>query len=317
MRTRNMGRSNETLTTVGLGTWAHGGGEWKFGWGRQDDAESIRAIHAALDTGINWIDTAAVYGLGHSEEVLARALKEWSGAKPFVATKCGLVWDAERNISSRLSAESVRAECEASLKRLDLEVIDLYQIHWPKPEDEIEEGWGTVAELIREGKVRYGGVSNFDVAQLKRAQAIHPITSLQPPYSMLERDIEEEILPWCAEHDVGVIVYSPLQKGLLTGKITRDYVEAMDDADHRKTIDPMFREPELSRILEKIERLKTIAEQLSITVTQLAIAWVLRRPEVTSAIVGARRPDQIQGAAPGGDVDLSEDTIAEIERILS
>lgn len=316
MKTRTLGYTGEQLTAIGLGTWAHGGGDWAFGWGVQDDAESVRAIRAALDAGVNWVDTAAVYGLGHAEEVLGRALKEMP-EKPFVATKCSLVWDENGKTGSCLRAEGVRAECDASLKRLGLDVIDLYQIHWPKPDEDIEEGWGAVAELIREGKVRYGGVSNFSVAHMKRAQAIHPIASLQPPYSMLERDVEEEVLPWCAENKVGVIVYSPLQKGLLTGKVDRAYVEAMDDADHRKKLDPMFKEPALTKILEKVERLKPLAEGLGITRTQLAVAWVLRRPEITAAIVGARRPDQVEGVAPAAEVTLPDGVLADIESILS
>ncbi len=317
MKMRTLGYTGEQLTTVGLGTWAHGGGDWGFGWGAQDDAESVRAIRAALDTGMNWVDTAAVYGLGHAEEVLGRALKELP-EKPFVATKCSLLWDDEtRKTRSSLRADSVRAECEASLQRLGLEVIDLYQIHWPKPDEEIEEGWGAVADLIREGKVRYGGVSNFSVDQMKRLQSIHPIASLQPPYSMLERGVESELLPWCAENEVGVIVYSPLQKGLLTGKIDRAYVEAMDDRDHRKARDPMFQELALTDILKKVDRLRPIAAALDINLTQLAIAWVLRRSEVTAAIVGARRPDQVEGVAPASDVTLSEQTVTEIESILA
>ncbi len=316
MKTRILGYTGEELTVVGLGTWAHGGGDWSFGWGAQDDQESIRAIQAAMEAGVNWIDTAAVYGLGHAEEVVGRALKMVS-SKPFVATKCSLVWDDTRKTRSRLRADSVRAECEASLKRLGVEVIDLYQIHWPNPDEDIEEGWGTVAELIREGKVRYGGVSNFSVPQMQRAQAIHPVASLQPPYSMLERDVEQDILPWCAENKVGVIAYSPLQKGLLTGKVNQAYVAAMDDRDHRKVYDPMFRDPELTRMLAKVERLNPIADRLGITRTQLAVAWVLRRPEVTAAIVGARRPDQIEGVAPAGNVVLSDNDTAEIEAVLA
>ncbi len=316
MHKRVLGYTGVNLTVVGLGTWAHGGGDWAFGWGAQDDRESVRAIHAAMAAGINWIDTAAVYGLGHAEEVLARALKEMP-VKPFIATKCGLVWDRNRKIHSSLSAASVRAECEASLKRLGVEVIDLYQLHWPKPDEEIEEGWSAMSMLIREGKVRYGGVSNFNVQQMERAQAIHPIASLQPPYSMLERGVEADVLDWCAAHDVGVIAYSPLQKGLLTGKITREYVASMDERAPRKKIDPMFRDPELSRILAKLDRLKPIAAQLNLTLTQLAVAWVLRRREVTAAIVGARRPDQVHGVLAAATAFLPLYTVAAIESALA
>lgn len=316
MQKRALGYTGVELTVIGLGTWAHGGGDWAFGWGAQDDRESVRAIHAAMAAGINWIDTAAVYGLGHSEDVLGRALKEMP-VKPFIATKCGLVWDRNRKIHSSLSAASVRAECEASLKRLGVEVIDLYQIHWPNPDEEIEEGWSAMSMLIREGKVRYGGISNFNVQQMKRAQAIHPIASLQPPYSMLERGVEKDALDWCAAHDVGVIAYSPLQKGLLTGKITREYVAAMDERDHRRKIDPMFRDPEFSRIQAKLERLKPIAASMNLTLTQLAVAWVLRRREVTAAIVGARRPDQIHGVMAAAAVTLPVDAITVIESALA
>lgn len=316
MQTRTLGYTGEPLTAIGLGTWAHGGGHWAFGWGAQDDRESSHAVQAALDSGINWIDTAAVYGLGHAEEVLGRLLKAMP-ERPFVATKCGIRWDEQsRKTYFSLKADSVRAECEASLKRLGVETIDLYQIHWPRPDEEIEEGWSAIAELIREGKVRYGGVSNFSVEQMERARKIHPVASLQPPYSMLERDVEKEQLAYCAEHDIGVIAYSPLQKGLLTGKIDRAYVDAMDETDHRKTRDSMFREPEFSRILGKVKRLKPIAERLGITLAQLAVAWILRRPEVTAAIVGARRPDQIEGVAPAADIPWAEEVTREIEAIL-
>lgn len=316
MKTRKLGWTGVELTTVGLGTWAHGGADWRFGWGPQDDELSVRTIAAALDSGINWIDTAAVYGLGHAEEVLGRALGELR-AKPFIATKCSLVWDAKRNVGSSLAASSVKAECEASLKRLGVDVIDLYQIHWPSPEDQIEEGWGAVAELVREGKVRYGGVSNFGVAHMERARAIHPIASLQPPYSMLKRDIEKDVLPYCAKHGIGVIAYSPLQKGLLTGKVTREYVASLAPEDHRVKLDPMFRDPQLSEILHKVDALRPIAARKGCTLAQLAIAWVMRRPEVTAAIVGGRTPEQIRGTAPAMDVELSSAEVEQVEAILT
>ncbi len=315
MKTRKLGWTGVELTTVGLGTWAHGGADWRFGWGPQDDALSVKTIHAALDAGINWIDCAAVYGLGHAEEVLGRSLKGLK-ERPFIATKCSLVWDANRSVSSSLKADSVKAECEASLKRLGVDMIDLYQIHWPMPEEEIEEGWGAVADLIRAGKVRYGGVSNFNVAQMERAGKIHPIASLQPPYSMLKRDVEKDILPYCARHDIGVIAYSPLQKGLLTGKVTSDYVAALPPEDHRMKLDPMFRDPQLSEILKKVDALKPIAERNRCTLAQLAVAWVLRRPEVTAAIVGGRTPEQVRGTAPSMDVELSGADIEAIEELL-
>lgn len=303
------------LTTVGLGTWAHGGADWRFGWGPQDDELSVKTIRAAMDAGINWVDCAAVYGLGHAEEVLGRALRELK-QKPFVATKCSLVWDERRNVSSNLKADSVKAECEASLRRLGVDRIDLYQVHWPMPDAQIEEGWGAVADLVREGKARYGGVSNFSVAHMERVRAIHPVASLQPPYSMLKREIEKDILPYCAQHRIGVIAYSPLQKGLLTGKVTREYVASLAQEDHRVKLDPMFRDPELSAILRKVEALRPIAARCGITPAQLAIAWVLRRSELTAAIVGGRTPEQIHGTATAMDVELSAADIAEIEGVL-
>ncbi|MFA7159106.1 MAG: aldo/keto reductase [Kiritimatiellia bacterium] len=315
MKTRKLGYTGVELTTIGLGTWAHGGGGWKFSWGSQDDSDSIAAIKAALNCGINWVDTAPVYGLGHSEEVLGRALKELR-QRPFVATKCSRVWDSSGNILNNLSAKSIRAECDASLRRLGIDVIDLYQIHWPDTGEQIEEAWATVAALIKEGKVRYGGVSNFSVDQLKRIIKIHPVASLQPPYSMLKRNIEVDLLPFCAENDIGVIAYSPLQKGLLSGKITAEYILKMGRDDHRRR-DPMFNAPIFGQITEKIEALKSVAARSKLTIAQLAIAWILRRPEITAAIVGGRTPEQIKQTAPAGDVALSAGTIAEIEKILS
>jgi aryl-alcohol dehydrogenase-like predicted oxidoreductase len=323
MQTRKLGYSDLYLTTVGLGTWAIGG-EWAYGWGPQDDTESIAAIRRALDLGINWIDTAAVYGLGHSEEIVGQAIAGRRG-QVIIATKCGLVWDGGSTTPyGRLKAESVRREVEASLRCLNVEVIDLYQIHWPDPARDIEEAWGVIADLIREGKVRYGGVSNFSVEQLKRVQAIHPVASLQPPYSMLQRGIEEDLLSYCAANDIGVVVYSPMQSGLLTGKFTRERVANLPDSDWRKR-DHYFREPELGANLALVERLRPIAERNGRTVAQLAIAWVLRRSlrlcsgqaEVTAAIVGARRPSQIEETAPAGDWVLSAEDIAEIDALLA
>jgi len=311
MQTRTLGWTEVKLTTVGLGTWAIGGGNWEFAWGPQNDQESIETIHQALDMGINWIDTAAVYGLGHSEEIVGRAIKGMK-ERPFVATKCGRVWDDQGRITGNLTRESVRREAENSLRRLGVEVIDLFQIHWPDPDHQIEEGWATIADLIKEGKIRYGGVSNFNVEQLKRIQKIHPVASLQPPYSMLRREAEKELFPYCAEQHIGVIVYSPMQKGLLTGKITPERVKNFAPDDHRRN-DPMFQEPQLSSNLKLVEKLRSIAEKEGRSVAQLAIAWVLRRPEVTAAIVGARRPDQIKETAPAGDWSLSPQIIETIE----
>jgi aryl-alcohol dehydrogenase-like predicted oxidoreductase len=328
MQTRQLGTSDLHLTTVGFGTWAIGGGDWAFGWGPQDDAESVRAIHRALDLGVNWIDTAAVYGLGHSEEVVARALADRRG-KVIVATKCGLRWrkpmlrrEASEAAPShpatygKLTAKSIREEVEASLRRLGLEAIDLYQIHWPNPDKEIEEGWHTMAELVREGKVRWAGVSNFNVAQLKRAQQIHPVASLQPPYSMLRRDAEAELLPHCAAQQIGVVVYSPMQAGLLTGGfMSRERLEKLDPGDWRRR-DRFFQEPAFSQAIALVEKLRPIAARAGRTLAQLAIAWALRRPEVTAAIVGARSARQIEETAAAGDWVLSPELQAEVEHLL-
>ncbi len=316
MRTRILGYTGAPLTTIGLGTWAIGGGGWAFAWGAQDDADSIATIRRALDLGINWIDTAAVYGLGHAEEIVGRAI---AGRRHevFIATKCGRVWDEGSTTPyGRLTADSVRREAEASLRRLNIEQIDLYQIHWPNPEPQIEEAWATIADLVKEGKVRYAGVSNFNVAQLQRIQPIHPVASLQPPYSMLARGVEEELLSYCAAHQIGVIVYSPMQAGLLTGKVTREWVEQLPEDDWRKR-NPRFRDPELSANLALVEGLRPIAERAGKTVAQLALAWVLRRPEVTAAIVGARRPSQIEETVAASDWDLSAEEIAAIDALLA
>lgn len=317
MQTRKLGFSELKLTTIGFGAWAIGGGNWDWGWGPQDDAESISTIHRALDLGINWIDTAAAYGLGHSEEIVAIALKG-RREQVFLATKCSLVWDTPQDykVYNRLKAWSVRQECENSLRRLNTEVIDLYQIHWPNPDADIEEGWAEIARLIQEGKVRYAGVSNFSVQQMRRAQAIHPIASLQPEYSMLAREPENELLAYCAENHIGVIAYSPMASGLLTGKYNRQKVAALPPTDWRVTKNEYFREPSLTLNLEMVESLRSIAERNNRSLGELAVAWVLRRPEVTAAIVGARRPDQIAETALAGDWALSDDEQLAIDRIL-
>ncbi len=314
MKTKKLGKTSLEITTVGFGAWAIGGGEWEFSWGAQDDKESIAAIHKALDIGINWIDTAAVYGLGHSEEVVGKAVKGLS-KKPIIATKCSLCWDVKRKIYSSLQKESIRKEVEASLKRLQLDVIDLYQIHWPNPEQDIEEGWKTLAELVKEGKVRYIGVSNFSVNQMQRIQPIHPIASLQPPYSMLRRGIEDDILEFCEKNNIGVIVYSPMQKGLLTGKITKERIKNFPPDDHRAK-DSMFQEPYFGLISELLKHLQPIAERNHKTLAQLSLAWVLRRPEVTAAIVGTRNPAQIEETALASDWALSTKDIQEIDNLL-
>jgi aryl-alcohol dehydrogenase-like predicted oxidoreductase len=316
MQTRQLGTSDLHFTTIGLGTWAMGGGGWKFGWGAQDDAASIRAIQAGIDAGINWIDTAAIYGHGHSEEIVGRAI---AGRRNdvFVATKCGRVWeDGSREIGKRLRRESVLAEADASLRRLGIDVIDLYQMHWPEPDEEVEEGWAAVNELIAQGKVRYGGVCNFSVSQLDRVQAIHPVTSLQPPYSMLRRDIEAALVPWCAKHRVGILAYSPMQAGLLTGAFTAERAAALPADDWRRN-SPLFQEPQLSANLRVVERLRPIAARLGVGVAEVALAWVLRLPEMTSAIAGARSPEQIRQTARAGDLTLPAGVIAEIDTILA
>ena len=299
------------LTPLGVGAWAIGGSGWAFGWGHQDDGDSVAAIRAALDRGINWIDTAAVYGLGHSEEVVAKALEGLS-TKPFVFTKCERTWDENRQIQKSLKRDSIRREVEASLRRLKLDVIDLYQIHWPEPDEDVEEGWTTMAELKAEGKVRYIGVSNFNVNQLTRALAIAPITSLQPPYSMISPEIEESILPYCAANNIGVIVYSPMKSGLLSGSMTKERVAAMPEDDFRRRT-PNFQEPKLSHNLELVEVLRKIGAQHGRTPGEVAIAWTLRHPAVTAAIVGIRSPAQVDGVIGAAEFRLTTAEIAEID----
>jgi aryl-alcohol dehydrogenase-like predicted oxidoreductase len=291
-----------------------GGGDWKFSWGPQDDTQSVRTIHRALELGINWLDTAPVYGLGHCEEIVGRALFGMHH-RPLIATKCERCWDDEGRIVPSLKRKSIQAEVEASLRRLGVEVIDLYQIHWPQPDEDIEEGWEAITDLIRAGKVRFGGVSNFSLAQLQRVHAIHPVASLQPPYSMLARGVETELLPYCADQGIGVLAYSPMQKGLLTGKVTPAWIASLPPDDHRRN-DPKFQEPQLSANVALVESLGEIAAADGKTVSQLAIAWVLRRPEVTAAIVGARRPEQIEQTIAGGDWQLAEAQLTAIEDLI-
>jgi aryl-alcohol dehydrogenase-like predicted oxidoreductase len=309
--TRQLGNSDLHLTSIGYGAWAIGGGNWEFAWGAQDDNESVKTIERALDSGINWIDTAAIYGLGHSEEVVAKALKN-SPHKPYVFTKCSMRWFPDRRIYRSLKAGSLQEEIEDSLRRLRVDVIDLYQIHWPNPEDEIEEGWETLARFQQEGKVRHIGVSNFNVEQMKRVQKIAPITSLQPPYSLLNRKIEDEILPFCAENHIGVINYSPMVSGLLTGKMTAERIKNLPEDDWRKR-SANFMEPKLAKNLQLVELLREIGKAHNVEPGVIAIAWTLRHPVVTAAIVGARRPDQVDGVLPAATFRLSEREIAKIE----
>jgi aryl-alcohol dehydrogenase-like predicted oxidoreductase len=315
MQKRRLGNSDLDITPVGIGAWAMGGGGWKFAWGPQDDSESIEAIHKALDSGINWIDTAAVYGLGHSEEVVARALAGRS-RRPYVFTKCERVWDDKREISGSLKRESIRKECEDSLRRLGVDVIDLYQIHWPMPDEDVEEGWETMAQLQREGKVRWIGVSNFDSKQMARARQIAPITSLQPPYSILSPEIEQDQLPYCEQHGIGVIVYSPMKSGMLTGSMTRERIAAMPDDDFRKRT-PTFNEPKLTRNLELAELLKRVGARYGRTAGEVAIAWTLRHPAVTAAIVGMRSAKQVDGVIGALEFRLSGDEIGEIDGFMA
>ena len=317
MRKRRLGKSELQLTTIGLGTWAIGGGDWKFGWGPQDEREAIAAVLQAVESGINWIDTAAVYGDGQSEILVGRALKELGVLpRPLVATKWSRVVQPDGNVIGDLSRANLMREVEESLRRLDIETIDLYQVHWPKPPEDIEEAWGAMAELVEQGKVRHIGVSNFNVEQMKRIQRIHPIASLQPPYSMIMRGVEDEILEFCAEADIGVICYSPMYKGLLTGAFDSSRISQLGKGDHRLN-DPNFQSPKFEQHLALVEGLRPIAERNNRTLAELSIAWVLRRPMVTSAIVGARRPDQILATAGAGDWDLSDADIAEIDALLA
>lgn len=313
MQTRNLGNSDLKITPIGVGAWAMGGSGWAFAWGDQDDQESIDAIHAALDAGINWIDTAAIYGLGHSEEIVAKAL-EGRANRPYVFTKCARLWDEKGQIVKSLKAETIRRECEASLRRLKADVIDLYQMHWPEPNEDVEEGWATLAKLKEEGKVRWIGVSNFNASQLQRAQNIAPITSLQPPYSLIRREIEAAVLPFVAEHKIGVLAYSPMGSGLLTGSMTRERFAALPENDWRQR-GPQFQEPLFTRNLKIAEKLKGIGARHGRTAGEAAIAWVLGNSVVTGAIVGIRNAGQLKGVIGAMDFRLSEEEIAEVEKV--
>ncbi|MBM3161759.1 MAG: aldo/keto reductase [Chlorobi bacterium] len=315
MQTRRLGNTDMYLTPIGFGSWAIGGGNWAYGWGPQDDSEAIHAIQRAVELGINWIDTAAVYGLGHSEELVARAL-EGIGNRPYVFTKCSLVWNDRRRISSSLKADSIRRECEESLRRLKVEAIDLYQIHWPNPEPDLEEGWQTMAALREEGLVRHIGVSNFNVEQMRRVMRIAPLASLQPPYSMLRPAVEKDILPFCAEHGIGVIVYSPMLSGMLTGAMTRERVENLPFDDWRRE-NREFQEPFLSANLELVELLKRIGSKHNRSAGEVAVAWTLRHPAVTGAIAGGRSAAQVEGIAGAGEFRLAAEDVDRINRHIA
>jgi aryl-alcohol dehydrogenase-like predicted oxidoreductase len=321
--TRQLGASDLHITPIGFGAWAIGGPDYAFGWGPQDDEESVAAIRRAVDTGINWIDTAAVYGLGHSERVVARALKALgSSRRPYIFTKCSLVWDDAGTISHCLKADSVRKELEASLRRLDIDAVDLYQIHWSKPwgmkepAPDIEEGWQTLAALQREGKVRHIAVSNFDVAEMERVRSIAPITSLQPPYSMLRRGVEAEVLPYCLAHDIGVIVYSPMAAGILSGAMTRERATNLPASDWRSK-NPEYQEPRLTQNLALVEELRKIGARYGTSPGAVAIAWTLRQPAVTGAIVGFRSPGQVDGLRAAASLRLTSEEIATIDGLTA
>jgi aryl-alcohol dehydrogenase-like predicted oxidoreductase len=315
MQTRRLGNSDLHITPIGFGAWAIGGGGWAFGWGEQDDALSIAAIREALDLGINWIDTAAVYGLGHSEEVVARALDGVS-TRPYVFTKCGRVWDEQRQIGKRITAASIRKECEDSLRRLRVSEIDLYQMHWPEPDEDIEEGWQEMVRLKDEGKVRWIGVSNFSAEQMARVSRFGEITSLQPPYSMVRPEVEASILPHCMNHNIGVIAYSPMASGLLTGAFTRERLAALPADDWRKEKNKHYQEPLLTRNLNLVELLKSIGTRHEKSPGEVAIAWVLRHPAVTGAIVGARRPGQLKELLGAAEWRLTADEVTAIDGFL-
>jgi len=310
MKTAQLGNSDMHITPIGLGGWAIGG-DWKYGWGPQNEKDSIETIHKAIDRGINWIDTAAAYGLGNSEEVIGKAVKEMV-KKPYIFTKCSIVWDENGNVGHSLKTDSVRREAAACLRRLGVDTIDLYQIHWPNPDAEVEEGWQTLVDLQKEGKVRYIGVSNFNAGQLKRAEQIAPLTSLQPPYSLIAQDVAEETLPYCRERNIGVIVYSPMGSGLLTGKMTPERVKSLPDTDWRKS-NANFQMPRLARHQKLVTILKEIGDGYGRTAGEVAIAWTLLNPAVTAAIVGMRRPEQVEGVVHAGEISLSEDDIHRIE----
>ncbi|HWX53281.1 MAG TPA: aldo/keto reductase [Verrucomicrobiae bacterium] len=310
MEKRKLGNSDLEITPIGLGTWAIGGGGWEFGWGPQDDSDSIAAIREGLDLGINWIDTAAVYGLGHSEEVVAQAI-QGRRDRTYVFTKCSMIWDDTRKIDHSLKAASIRHECEQSLRRLRLDAIDLYQVHWPLPDEDIEEAWIELAKLQEQGKVRYIGVSNFDVAQMRRALGIAPITSLQPPYSLLARQAEGDVLPFALQNNIGVIAYSPLYSGLLSGKMTRERVARFPEDDWRKN-NRNFKEPLLSRNLRLAKRLGEIGRRHGFTAGEVAISWTLSNPAVTGSIVGVRKPQQVADVLGSAEYRLSASELLEI-----
>jgi Predicted oxidoreductases (related to aryl-alcohol dehydrogenases) len=313
MQTRQFGKTEMQITPIGIGAWAIGGGNWEFGWGSQEDTQSIKAIQRGLDLGINWIDTAAVYGLGHSEEVVGKAIK--GRKQPYIFTKCSMVWDDKRNVGHSLKASSLRKEVENSLKRLDIETIDLYQIHWPSPAEDIEEGWRTLAEFKKEGKVRHIGVSNFSVEQLKKIERIAPVETLQPPYSLVHPDVDNEILPYCKQKNIGVIVYSPMASGLLSGTMTKERIDKMPSDDWRKN-DAEFQAPRLERNLKLAALLTDIGFPHSVNAGVVAVAWTLQNPAVSAAIVGVRNVQQVEEMVNAAEFRLKETEIEQINDFL-
>ena len=315
MKKRRFGNTGMNITPIGFGSWAIGGAGWSHGWGPQDDNRAVEAVERAVELGINWIDTAAVYGLGHSEELIGKVLAGLKN-KPLVFTKCSLVWNDNRRIGNSLKADSIRRECEASLRRLNVDAIDLYQIHWPHPEHDIEEGWRTMAELKEEGLVRHIGVSNFNVEQMQRAHAIAPVESLQPPYSMLRRAIETDILPFCLEQNIGVIVYSPMLSGMLSGTMTRERALNLPPDDWRRN-NKEFQEPRLSYNLELVELLKKTGKKHGLSAGEVAVAWTLRHPAVTAAIVGGRSAEQVEGTIGAAEMTFAQEEAREIETFIA
>jgi aryl-alcohol dehydrogenase-like predicted oxidoreductase len=314
LRTSELGSTGMEITRIGFGAWAIGGGGWQYGWGPQQDEESIGAIHKALEGGVNWIDTAAAYGFGRSEEVVGRALRGME-SRPYVFTKCSLLDDGTRHVKNVLKRDSILREAESSLERLGIDAIDVYQVHWPIPDEDVEEGWGAMAELKERGLVRHIGVSNFSTEQLRRIQSIAPVETIQPQYSLIERDVEGSILPLAQREGIGVIVYSPMGSGLLTGGITRERLAAMPDDDWRKT-DPRFTEPELTTNLAAASALQDIANRHDTTAGAVAVAWTLINSAVNAAIVGFRRPDQVDPILPGANLEFTAQDLTEIEGAL-
>ena len=315
MKKRRFGNTGMNITPIGFGSWAIGGAGWSHGWGPQDDNRAVEAVERAVELGINWIDTAAVYGLGHSEELIGKVLAGLKN-KPLIFTKCSLVWNDNRRIGNSLKADSIRRECEASLRRLNVDAIDLYQIHWPHPEHDIEEGWRTMAELKEEGLVRHIGVSNFNVEQMQRAHSIAPIESLQPPYSMLRRAIETDTLPFCLEQNIGVIVYSPMLSGMLTGAMTRERALNLPSDDWRRN-NKEFQEPRLTGNLELVELLRNIGRKHGRSAGEVAVAWTLRHPAVTAAIVGGRSAEQVEGIIGAAEMTLTKEEADAIETFVA